>query len=206
MWSDDTWCAWLPCCRLGCGVNVHPDAPLGLLLREGDVEYVEYAVEYAVGLTPATTYAQVSFVAPLELVRVVLKMPLVSRYLSEPHALRWLLAATNKVHVHTSYHPHEFHVQLSRPHVLTKFMPTCPPVLSKFMTNSPHVLTKFSTLRPHMSSPPSRHQCQVPPRLLHVDGSLLQRLLSKHPGKVNAKSCLSETVHWYKEPTNSGSV
>lgn len=40
------------------------------------------------GLTPATTYNQVLFLAPLEVVRVVLNIPLVSRYLSEPQALK----------------------------------------------------------------------------------------------------------------------
>ena len=43
---------------------------------------------------PTTTYTQVSLVAPLEVLRVVLNMPLVSRYLLESKALKWLLAAT----------------------------------------------------------------------------------------------------------------
>ena len=46
--------------------------------------------------------------------------------------------------------------------------------------------------------------CQVPPRLVDDDGSLLQRLLAEHPGEVNAKSRQSEMVSWYKEPANSG--
>ena len=45
-------------------------------------------------LDPATTYTQVLFLAPLAVVKVVLNIPLVSRYVDDPHSLRYLLAAT----------------------------------------------------------------------------------------------------------------
>ena len=103
-------------------------------------------------------------------------------------------------------------------HVFTKSMSTRPPLLTKFMSrcrvptysqsSCPHVLLSSQSSRPHKvnvctsscpctSRPPSRHQCQVPPRLVDDNRSLLQRLLAKHPVKVNAKSRQSETVSWY---------
>ena len=40
------------------------------------------------GLAPATTYNQVLFIAPLAVVKVVLNMPLASRYSDDPYARR----------------------------------------------------------------------------------------------------------------------